>query len=344
MKNKGIKIITVLLLVSLLFSACNTSQAANTDVETGIPPELTTSIQATVDAGIAATSTAQMQIMGVTTETILATMTAIPTQAVPPPDEISEEELAQLFDKTVNEAIYYASQLETATNESTADNFLTEDEFELLMKYYGLSQSEMEYALSLAEMYLEIYCDLGEETVDLLYKVAEDLENLSSMSDEAMELIFLLENILANGGTIASEDVSTFLQYSHQYVDLQTILEKHAGEWITALQGDLAVRANEYLQIQPSKVAGNRLEALIMASDYVTSVQNALGDGFLSNSELNNIAQLGANVEASFEYLNLPNMNNISGSINNITSNLARGQLPTAAANLGQLEGLVGRQ
>ena len=344
MENKGIKIITVLMLISLLFSACNVPQAAPAAVEPTTPSEPTADIQATVDADIAATSTAQAQMQEAIDEAVVATITAMPTQSPPPPDEISEEELAQMVDEAVNEAMYYSNELETATTESTSDDVLTEDELEMLMSYYGLSQSEIEYALMLAEMYLELYYDLGEETVDLLYMVVEDLEDLSSMSDEAMELIYIMENIAANGGTVTPEDIAALLEYSQQYGDLQTILENQSGEWVTALQGDLAVRAEEYLQMQPDQVAGNRLEALTMASEYVTSVRDALGDGVLSNSELGSIAQLGANVGASFESLNLPNSSNIAGSIDGITTNLARGQLPTASANLGQLEGLIGRR
>jgi hypothetical protein len=343
MENKGIKIINVLILISLLFSACNVPQATPANAAPSQTPQPTADIQATVDAGISATSTAQAQVQEAIDEAVLATITAMPTQAPPPTDELSEEELAQMVDDAVNEAMYYSNELETATSESTSDDVLTEDELEMLMSYYGLSQSEIEYALMLAELYLELYYELGEETVDLLYMVVEDLEELSGMSDEAMELLYIMENIAANGGTVTPEDIQALLEYSQQYGDLQTILETQSGDWITALQEDLPTRVEEYLQMQPDQVAGNRLEALQMAGEYVTSVREALGDGFLSNSELGNIAQLGANVGASFESLNLPNSSNIAGSIDDITGNLARGQLPSASANLGQLEGLLGR-
>lgn len=343
MENKGIKIISVLMLISLLFSACNVPQAAPAAAVPSQTPQPTPDIQATVDAGISATSTAQAQMQQAINEAVLATITAMPTQAPPATDELSEEELAQMVDDAVNEAMYYSNELETATTESTSDDVLTEDELEMLMSYYGLSQSEIEYALMLAELYLELYYDLGEETVDLLYMVVEDLEELSSMSDEAMELLYIMENIAANGGTVTPEDIQALLEYSQQYGDLQTILETQSGDWITALQEDFPTRVEEYLQMQPDQVAGNRLEAFQMAGEYVSSVRDALGDGFLSSSELGNIAQLGANVGASFESLNLPNSSNITGSIDDITGNLARGQLPTASANLGNLEGLIGR-
>jgi hypothetical protein len=344
MENKGLKINIVLVLISLMLTACNVTQAAPAAVEPSTPPEPTADIQATIEAGIAATSTAQAMLQQAIDEAVVATITAMPTQVPPPPDEISEEELAQMVDEAVNEALYYSNELETATTQSTSDDVLTEDELEMLMSYYGLSQSEIEYALMLAEMYLELYYDLGEETVDLLYMVVEDLEDLSSMSDEAMALIYIMENVAANGGTVTPEDIAALLEYSQQYGDLQTVLEGQSGEWLTALQGDLAVRAEEYLQMQPDQVAGNRLEALSMATDYVTTVRSALSDGILSNSELGNIAQLGTNVGASFESLNLPNSGSISESIKGITGSLARGQIPQASTNLGQLEGLINRR
>ena len=59
MEMKGMRIITVLILVSLIFSACNVPQAAPATAEPSIPPEPTADIQATIYAGIAATDTAQ---------------------------------------------------------------------------------------------------------------------------------------------------------------------------------------------------------------------------------------------------------------------------------------------
>ena len=343
MKNKGFNIIITLLLITLLFTSCNISPGDTNDLALNTLPEPTPDIQATVDACIAATNTVQAQMQESIGGTIIATITAMPTKAPPPPDEISEEELAQMMDEAVTDAMIFTRELEKATKESASDDTFSAGELEMLMNYYSLSQSEIEYALILAEMYLDIYRDLGEETIDLLYLVVGDLENLSSMSDEATVLIYIMQNIINNGRTVTSDDVAILLEHSHQYNDLLTILGNRSGEWFTALQEDLPIRAEKYLKMKPDDVANNNVQAQTMARNYVTNVRDALGDGFLSSSELKSIAQLGANVEASFQSLKLPDSSNVSESIDGITSNLARGQLPTAAANIGQLEGLVGR-
>ncbi|MBI9049560.1 MAG: hypothetical protein JEZ00_09080 [Anaerolineaceae bacterium] len=344
MKNKGMTSLIVLTLISLLLGACTTPQPASVEQSVTVEPSATMDIQATIDAGIASTSTAQAMMQEAIDQAVVATITAMPTPEMPASEELSEEELAQMIDEAVNEALYYSNEVESATTSSTSDDVLTEDELEMLMSYYGVSQSEIEYALMLAEMYLELYYELGEETVDLLYIVVEDLEDLYAMSEDAMELVYVLENVAANGGAITAEDIAAVIEYSQQFEDIKPMLEDLSGEWLTALQGDLTTRADEYLQLQADQVAGNRIEALAMAGDYITSVRSALGDGVLSNSELNGIAQMGANVGASFNALNLPNNSTISGSINDITGNLARGQIPQASANIGQLEGLIGRR
>ena len=341
MKIKGFTIIITLLLITLYFTGCNTSKDNATTMDSSALPEPTVNIQATVEACISATNTVQAQMQEAAGGTLIATITAMPTKAPPPPDEISEEDLAQMIDEAVTDAMIFTRELKTATMDSTADSALTRDELDMLMSYYSLSQSEIEYALSLTEMYLEIYRDLGGGTVDLLYLIEEDLNNLSYMTDEAKVLIYIMENIINNGRTVTPDDVTILIEHSRQYNDLLTILGNRSGEWFTSLQEDMPIRAEKYLKIKSNEVAETRQAAFSMANDYVSSVQDALGDGFLSSSELNSIAQLGANVKASFRSLNLLNSSNITETIDGITSNLARGQLPTAAASIGQLEGLI---
>jgi hypothetical protein len=337
MKLKPVTILSVLILLGMIGSAC--AFTANRNVE----PSATPNLQATVDAGIAATTTAQEMVQATVDQAVAATVTAMPTQALPPADELTEEELAAAVDAAVTEALSASAQAEASVSSSSSDEELTEEEMAALLGYYGLSQSEIDYALSLAEMYLELYYDLGEETVALLTSVVEELESLSALTDEALATLTTLQSTLASGGVITPEEIAQLKETSQQMNELKASLEGKSSEWMTQLQANLVSRPDQYLQLQANQVADNRMAAFSMAGEYVASVRTALLDGKISGMELDEIAQLGANVTASFNSLNLPKDGAISGSINDLTSQLARGQLPKASLNLGQLEGLINR-
>jgi hypothetical protein len=80
----------------------------------------------------------------------------------------------------------------------------------------------------------------------------------------------------------------------------------------------------------------------LAAFDYVDAIHGALVDNSLSQSELANIALLGANAVAGLSAYGGPQLQQLAGSINDLTGQLARGQVPTALANLGSLENALG--
>ena len=82
--------------------------------------------------------------------------------------------------------------------------------------------------------------------------------------------------------------------------------------------------------------------ALQVAFDYVDAVRQSLADRSISPEEMANIAQLGANAAASLEARGGAALQRLSGSINDITGQLARGQVPQAQAGLGSLESALG--
>jgi hypothetical protein len=67
-------------------------------------------------------------------------------------------------------------------------------------------------------------------------------------------------------------------------------------------------------------------------------------DQKISPQELAAIAQLGANAAAGLQNNGGPKLQGLSANINDITGQLARGQVPQAAAGLGALEGALGKR
>ena len=79
-----------------------------------------------------------------------------------------------------------------------------------------------------------------------------------------------------------------------------------------------------------------------MAFQYVDTVREGLVDGKITQLELTNIAQLGANAGTGLKTHGSPQLQELSRSIDTITAQLARGQVPQAKAGVGNLEAALG--
>lgn len=209
-------------------------------------------------------------------------------------------------------------------------------------EYYSIAEYEIEQALELAELYLELYYELGEETIALMTQIVEDLESLAEFTYAVIENLDEIDQILETGGEVAAEVINQLQEQNQQaIVKLEEIRSENAV-WMQTVKTELDLRAGEFLGIQPNNIASNRLEAITQAMDYLNGVKSSLGDGKISLDELLNISQLGAS--ASLNAYGGPELGGLSGSINNMTAQIARGELPQVKAGLGELEGAIPRR
>ncbi len=302
----------------------------------------TADAEATVGASKSMTATAEAVFQEAVDEAVQATVTAMPTPDVAAYSDVSEEELATEIDTAVNEAENVSDQTSSAVDQAAADGTITQeeiDEIEALLY-------DLEYAIALAEdliyVYDTIYGDLAAETLYLLQAIEDDLDELAAFAVEMLELALMVEEALVQGIEVATEVIDQIVNVAGNIDDKIASLVEKRGTWRDALNVDLESRVADILNMVPNQVAGNRKDALLSAFDFVDSVRDALGDGALSNAELLNIGQLSANARASIDAVGGIALQGRSGEIGNITSQLARGQIPQASSGLGALEGALG--
>jgi hypothetical protein len=117
---------------------------------------------------------------------------------------------------------------------------------------------------------------------------------------------------------------------------------------MSQLQLDQDGRVQEILQIQPNNIPTDRISSLQTAFQFLDVGKQAMGDNKLSRDELMNLAQLGANAQAGFQSFGGGglagglDLSQFSGSFNEITTQLARGQMPQARGNLETFERSLG--
>ncbi|MBL7164590.1 MAG: hypothetical protein ISS57_18540 [Anaerolineales bacterium] len=329
---------TILLLVSAVILTIGIT-GCDVPAETQTP-----NAEATISASKSLTATADVVFQEAVDEAVEATVTATPTPDLAAYSDVSEEELASDIDSAVYEAEAASEQASSAVDEAAADGTITQEEYD---EIYALI-ADLEYAIALADeliyAYFGIYGELAAETLYLLQAIEDDLDELAAFAVEMLELALLVEDALVQGVEVATDVIDQLVDAAGNIDDKIAGLVENRGTWKDALSTDWESRVADILNVAPNQVAGNRKDALLSAFDFVDSVRGALGDGNISNIELLNIGQLSANARASIDAVGGPALQGRSGEIGDITSQLARGQVPQARSGLGSLEGALGNR
>ncbi len=321
--------------------------------------------EASVEAAVAATDTAQANLQATVDAAVQATAEAAPpTPTLPPSPTVSvspeatsvpateeyateyvtmsEEELAALIDQAVAEAVAATQACSTATTEATADDTFTQEEVDAVEVYVMDADAAIAYAEELLYAYYDLYGELASESLELLAAIEDDLavlaENVAAMTEMLEEINATLEQSLA----LAEETIAQIESTAQAIATQAEELHAQAQGWIQTVQAELENRVMAVQGIQPVAIPGDRQEAIRTAFDYVDAVRQALGDNKISQAELETIAQLGANASAGLDAHGGLQLQRLSGSIEDITGQIARGQLPQAQANLGNLEASLG--
>jgi hypothetical protein len=164
---------------------------------------------------------------------------------------------------------------------------------------------------------------------------------LIGIEDDLIAAVESLDEILviieqgAEAVTEATEQLDSATESVSQKV---TEIQTKAQEWEGEYQHELIKRTENALATLPSQIPGNRQESLESVRTYIDPVRASLDDGILSHIELSNILFAGANASVGLLAHGGPQLKNFSGSINDITSQLATGQLKEVPNSLGSLE------
>ncbi len=331
--------------------ACSTSAPATPDVQATVDAAVaataavtpTPDVQATVDAAVAATAAAEANAEATVVAAAQATAAAAPT---PTPSAeyvaMTEEELAALIDEAVAEATAATQACVTATNQAVSDDAVTQQEVYAVEPYVVYADETIAYAEELIYAYYDLYGELAMETIYLLQAIEEDL---SAMADSTAAIAASLEEInstLEAGLVLAEETISQLETAAQTALTYALEAQEQHQAWVQSAQTKFEDRVAAALTIQPNHVPADLPSTLLSAFEYVDTVRSAVGDSLVSDSELETIAQIGANAGAGFQAHGGPQLQQLSGSIESITGQLARGEVSQASASLGDFEAALG--
>lgn len=297
--------------------------------------EPTLSVEDQVQTAVAATATVQAEIDIAIDAAVQATVVAMPPTPTPAPAieyyELSEEELAALIDASVAEALIATETSSTVTAQATSDGVMTEEEIYQTVEYIYDAEAAIHYTEELLAAYYDLYGEYAEDVLNILTAIEEDLDTLVVALEEVDEL-------LQQGAEFASAAIDELNQAAS--VMTENIAEAHADrqDWLAEVQAGIAERENLLTNLVPTEVANNRIDTIRQVYTYLDSVKAAFGDRKINQNELLEIAQIGANAEASVLRNGGPQLSGIDGLIDGFTRQLARGEWPQARRELGGFE------
>jgi hypothetical protein len=328
-------------------------------------------LKATVDAAVAATGTAQADLAATVSAAVAATSaagqptatattvvqatyttapTAVPPTAAPatpvvaptaaPPvptvdaSTMSEEELAAAIDAAVTAAVAATQQATAATTTAASDGTLSAEETVAMQVTFTNAEEAIALAESLVGTYNQVYGEYASESLSTLQAIEDDL---TVMAENSQAIAGTLEQ-----GSEAASAAITKIQVAAAAANASAAqAQAHSQGWLTKVQGELGTRASGALATQPTEIAADRQGALQSAAKYLETVRAGLADGKVSPAELTQIAQSGANASASIKAQGGPQLQTLAGSIDGITQQVARGELPQAKKGVDGLAGAL---
>jgi hypothetical protein len=209
-----------------------------------------------------------------------------------------------------------------------------------------VSVAAADEAIALAEQlistYSSLYGELAVETATELQETQQILADMASTTAAVEQSLELINSSLSQGLTLAEDTISQ-LETSAQAANAQAEqAQAKVQTWSAKHQTELDNRAAAALGVKPNQIAGDRQGALLSAFDFLDTGRAALGDGKITTKELADISQLGANASASLNAQGGSQLQKLSGSVQEITTQFARGRTPQARQGLGGFENALG--
>lgn len=339
--NKKIQtVLSVIFVVAISLACANSAPTSQADSQDAI----NTAVAGTQQSSALAQATVNASVL-----------TAMPAPATPTPGPtveyvtLTEEELAALIDEAVAEAIAATETTTSAVYSTASDDVVTTEEVAYIYDYYYYADYYVEYAEELLAEYYALYSDLATDMIAELNAIEAELAQINDTLSSIDSSLQQISSTLQQGAQATQEAIAQLESAAQQAQANAQELQTQAQDMIAVLQADQQARANAVTNIQPNNIPTDKISALQSAFSFIDAAKAAMGDNKLSRDELMNLAQLGANAQAGFQNFGGadalgPDLSQFTNKFSEITTQMARGQIPQAKNNLSQFETSLGNR
>jgi hypothetical protein len=348
--KKSFALVTLLSIVILSSLACGRSTPAPTagvGDNGNIASAVSTAAAATAAAQQALEATIAASVAG--TEAASVDATATQAASAPPEEggEMTEEELADLIDQAVAEAVLAMEETSTATTAAAGDGALDQAETQTVYVSAALADETVAYALDLIAEYEALYGELAAESLALMQELENDLEEMNTSLGGLVEALEDINASLQQGLEVATETIAQVQSKAQAAYTKALEAQTQAQAYLENLPSQMEGRVSAVLGVQPDQVPADLPGSIQAAFAYLDTTRQALSDRKVTSQELSEIAHLGANASAGLERFGGVTFASLVEAISGpqgITSQMARGQLNQAMRGLGSLESSLGNR
>lgn len=329
----------LLILIAVASVACSGIGSKKPAAQTTRQPQATPNLQATIDEAVASTCGVRADLQA-TEASLNATATAIAivelqTVAVA---ELAEDELAALIAERVQMANKAAALAADKSLEAVKDGTIDEKEQEILYTYWYYADEMIAYADEGLSAYFVRFSELAAGTLAPLKAVDADLQAISQQVQTALPILEQIGQALAQGKGQKDKVLRQIGNAAETVKEKITDAQVQVQTWSASLPPAVQQRVAQFLAVKPKGVAKNRKAAVNKANDYIKTARAACVDQKITQAEMTKIAQQGANAAASLTKKGGTELAPLAGSVNEITAQIASGQLPAAQANLDSFQ------
>ncbi len=345
--SHSLKAVLSMVIVLAGLTGCSLpNQVKATSIPTVVAePSATPNLEMTIQAAVKLTESAKSGMQATINSSVSTTLTAVPQAAVPViptptpinPAYVTEEEVAAMVENEVNEALAASTTCASTSTAAASDDTITSEELAELEAAVTASEQAISEATELAEQYLALYAELGEETIALLQQVESDLAAMSSSTAEIAATLDEINAALQQGLALAEETITKLETQASEIQAQVTEIQTSAAGWKEKVSAELENRAKLADGLQADQIASDKAGTLQQLSQYVSQLKTFLGDGKFSKDEMTNVIKLGTNASASLRQFGDAGAS-LADKISGLNRNIARGEMPQLMTGLADLD------
>lgn len=311
-------------------TATQTATPSQTATETATPSP-TADAQATEDAAGAATSQARADMDATVEAAVTATVEAEMMLNPVPESEVGQSEEVE---SAVIDLAALATEIDGALATAVLDDVLSSGEVEELEALVADALVALDYAVYLAETYEEFFAYLSSGSIDELYALFEDLEEIEALLFDAVAL-------LESGGASPQEGLAELEALVSQLNALADSAALETGLWQDEVRALVEQRIAETTGVQPNLSAENRAAAIKLAMDFTEDLRAAAADQVFTQEEMRGIAQSAANATVALDQQGGPLLKDLARIIEQASASSAAGQFGELQGFMSDLDSLI---
>ena len=322
-----------LLILSIVLAGC-------TQLE-GKSPGTTPNLQATIEAGVAATSHARFiepslpapaLTIAPITEAVMVTAEPTETYAIK-----SALEIGQLVTQDIDQIAIAVNGLYRLVSEAGVDEEVIDEGSQETIIHVSETTALISAASADMLTFQEMYAWIVPQSVSELRAMHETMKKLEQALQE-------VEFNLEQGDTQLIGTNGGLVERVQELSENAGLLQAQAQSWLVNLDKELSINVLALKSIQPDNVPVDKIAVFQRAFEYIDLVNQTLLREAITQAEILEMIQVGANVAAGLKAHGGVSLQNLAMSIDLISGLIAQGDFGQAKQALDGFEKGLGKR